>query len=151
MNKSMERRRFLQLGVTSALVIGAPVIATPAKAGGIWNWGVRADWHGGSQAALFHTVTVQSDPLPKGVDVFAYVYLTQMITHRPQDPNNTPGAYAFIGRYAVWQPDGTQSAPINIAERHQNDMFIKNCAWVSVDLAVRECDAVANLTLMQWT
>jgi hypothetical protein len=146
----MERRRFLQVGAASAFLIGSPALVPPARAEGIWNWRVHADWHGGSQAALFHTVTVQSDVLPQGVNVFAYVYLTQVLTHRPQDANNTSGAYAYIGRYAVWQADGTQSAPINISEQHQNSQFIKNCAWVSADLAVRECDAIANLTLMQW-
>lgn len=51
--------------------------------------------------------------------------------------------------YAVWNADGTIAPPVQ-PQGHPSAQFIENVAWVEVMLEARECDAVGNLTLIEW-
>ena len=115
----------------------------------IWNWTITAYNKSGAD---FHTVTLKSDPFPRGgVNVFAQCGLSMFATH-PIETNigvNSPGVRAYIQHFAKWEPDGTEGAPTETKD-FPSALFIENCAWVEVALSVCAANAQADLTLIEW-
>jgi hypothetical protein len=112
----------------------------------IWNWPIRSFSHGQPQT---NNLTVKTDQFPQGLNLFAHATLSQIETRLPHIPANTPIASIVIAGYAVWKDDGTISDRIQ-PEGLPSTQFIKNVAWVEVMLMARECDAIGNLTLIEW-
>lgn len=112
----------------------------------IWNWPIRSFSRGQPQT---NNMTVRSTELPRGLNVFAQATLSQVWTSLPNIPANTPIASIGISMYAVWNADGTIAPPVQ-PQGHPSAQFIENVAWVEVMLEARECDAVGNLTLIEW-
>ena len=83
------------------------------------------------------------------MNVFAHATLSQVRMELPYMPAVTPIASIGISMYGVWNADGTIAPPVQ-PEGFPSGLFIENVAWVEVMLEARECDAVGNLTLIEW-
>ena len=112
----------------------------------VWNLPIRSFSHGQPQT---NNLTVKSDQLPRGLNVFAFASLSQMNTSAPANPAHTPWASIGIHTYAVWNDDGTVGPQIQ-PQGLPSSLFIENIAWIEVMLEARECDAIGNLTLIEW-
>lgn len=84
-------------------------------------------------------------PLPPGRTVFASIALSSCA---PRDTNGV-AVGAWITQWTVYNPDGTQSAPIalTIDQPDQNSVRVDNCATITFVLVASNATARAQITV----
>ena len=117
----------------------------------IWNWTVVGVNRGDPHA---FAVDLMTDPLPEGVNVFAFTYLTQVecVSIPADHPEATTVAKAWLRGFSTWDQNGNQKWTDLVANRTTmvNSWFIQNCAQVNAVLSVRSVEAISNITLIEW-
>jgi hypothetical protein len=114
----------------------------------IWNWSVEGFSEGHYDIT---PVGFDTEPLPKGINVFAFTYLTKVESLRMPASAATTVAEAYIRGYWFWDANGNEQFydfAGNVAQ--PNSWFIKNCSRLQVVLSVRSVRAKSNITLIEW-
>jgi len=95
--------------------------------------------------ALSFTYPGSGGPLPPGRTVFASIALSSCA---PRDTNGV-AVGAWITQWTVYNPDGTQSAPIalTIDQPDQNSVRVDNCATITFVLFAVNATARAQITV----
>jgi hypothetical protein len=96
------------------------------------------------------TYPTDGNPFPPGQSAYASIalsfYSTMLGTvYRDRDPHAR--VIAVIDSWTVYNPDGTQSAPIQGRPLTQNTVRIDNCATITFSLTTMRAGAMAQVTV----